>query len=105
MVRVHVLVSGTVQGVFFRESCRSAAERAGVAGWVRNLRDGRVEALFDGPDEAVDSMVSWCRHGPPRATVLAIEVEPYDDRVPITGFEVRPTHGTGPAHLRDRPNR
>jgi acylphosphatase len=69
-----VLVSGVVQGVFFRQSCRRLAHQEGVAGWVRNLPDGRVEACFEGPAEAVSRLVEWCRRGPTGATVTAVEV-------------------------------
>ena len=69
-----MLVSGTVQGVFFREECRRQAGRAGVGGWVRNLPDGRVEAVFEGDPSAVDQVVSWCRTGPPSARVRGVEV-------------------------------
>ncbi|MGW4806475.1 acylphosphatase [Kitasatospora sp. NPDC004272] len=74
MIRRRVLVSGTVQGVFFRDSCRRAAAAAGVAGWVRNLPDGRVEAVFEGEPAAVAEMVAWTRHGPSRAVVEHVEV-------------------------------
>jgi acylphosphatase len=73
MKRLHVWVSGTVQGVFFRESTRAEAERRGVAGWVRNLPDGRVEAVFEGPALQAEAMVDWCRRGPPDAAVESIE--------------------------------
>jgi acylphosphatase len=68
-----VWVSGRVQGVWFRESCREEAVLRGVAGWVRNLADGRVEAVFQGEPDAVDAMVTWCHEGPPRARVKAVE--------------------------------
>ncbi len=74
MVRRRVLVSGVVQGVFFRQSCRGVAREEGVAGWVRNLPDGRVEACFEGPADAVSRVVAWCGHGPPEARVTAVEV-------------------------------
>ena len=74
MVRRRVLVSGVVQGVFFRQSCRRLAREEGVAGWVRNLCDGRVEACFEGPADAVSRLVTWCGHGPPSARVSAVEV-------------------------------
>ena len=74
MVRRRVVVSGRVQGVWFRETCRERAQAAGVAGWVRNRDDGRVEAEFEGPDAAVDQLVGWCRTGPPRAVVTGIDV-------------------------------
>ncbi|KAA1378451.1 acylphosphatase [Aeromicrobium fastidiosum] len=88
MTRRHVFVRGTVQGVFFRASCQQEAARIGVAGWVANRPDGSVEAVFEGADEAVNRMVSWCRSGPPRAAVDDVEVvdeEPRGD----SGFEVR----------------
>ena len=69
-----VVVRGRVQGVFFRDSCRAEAEREGVTGWVRNEADGSVAARFQGPAAAVDRMVAWCHHGPPRAQVAAVEV-------------------------------
>ena len=87
-VRRRVLASGRVQGVFFREECRERAEEVGVAGWVRNLPDGRLEAHFEGDETEVDRLVTWCRQGPPAARVDDIEVE---DRPPEgdTGFSVR----------------
>jgi acylphosphatase len=74
MIRRRVLVRGRVQGVWFRDSCRAAAQGAGVGGWVRNLHDGRVEAAFEGDPDAVDEMVEWCRQGPPSAVVVDIDV-------------------------------
>lgn len=69
-----VVVSGRVQGVFYRDSCRREAERLGVAGWVRNRGDGRVEALFEGSADQVAAMVGWCHHGPDRAVVTDVTV-------------------------------
>ncbi len=74
--RVRVVVSGRVQGVFFRASCAAAARRLQLGGWVRNTHDGRVEAAFEGPDRDVDAMVEWCRRGPQMAGVDAVEVIP-----------------------------
>ncbi|MEU3496864.1 MULTISPECIES: acylphosphatase [Kitasatospora] len=74
MIRRRVLVSGTVQGVFFRDSCRRAAAEAEVTGWVRNLPDGRVEAVFEGDPAPVERMVAWMGHGPSRAVVERVEV-------------------------------
>jgi acylphosphatase len=87
-VRRRVLVVGRVQGVWFRESCRDQALAAGVAGWVRNLADGRVEVVLEGPPAAVDEFVTWCRRGPRRARVDGIEVV---DETPVgeRGFRVR----------------
>ncbi len=72
-VRAHVWVSGRVQGVWFRDACRDRARAERVTGWVRNLIDGRVEAVFEGPVAAVDRMVAWCHEGPPRAHVIDVE--------------------------------
>lgn len=74
MVRTRVLVSGRVQGVYFRETCRRVATEYGVAGWVRNLADGRVEAVFEGPETAVRQLVEWARHGPEWARVADVAV-------------------------------
>ena len=90
MTRVHVFVSGEVQGVFFRQETRRRAQAAGVAGWVRNLADGRVEAVFEGPAEAVEGMVDWCGRGPEWAHVRQVEVEP-EEPEGLDGFEVRRT--------------
>ena len=69
-----VVVDGLVQGVFFRDTCRRMATAAGVAGWVRNRPDGRVEAWFEGEREGVERLVGWCRQGPPGARVTAVDV-------------------------------
>jgi acylphosphatase len=73
-VRARVVANGRVQGVWFRDSCRERARAEGLGGWVRNRGDGAVEAEFEGPRAAVDRLVDWCRTGPPRARVDAVEV-------------------------------
>ncbi|MDZ7733311.1 MAG: acylphosphatase [Acidimicrobiia bacterium] len=73
MVRRRVLVEGRVQGVSFRDRCRLEADRHGVGGWVRNLPDGRVEAVFEGDEAAVERLVAWCRDGPQAARVTGVE--------------------------------
>ena len=73
-VRVRVVVTGRVQGVWFRDSCRTEARAQGVTGFVHNRMDGAVEAEFEGPRAAVDRMIAWCREGPPRARVDAVGV-------------------------------
>lgn len=73
--RAHVFVTGYVQGVFFRHSTAQRARTRRLTGWVRNLPDGRVEAVIEGEDDEVRSLVDWCRHGPPHATVENVEVE------------------------------
>ena len=87
-MRSRVLVSGRVQGVFFRDTCRRVAAAHGVTGWVRNLADGRVEAVFEGPDAAVRQLVEWVRHGPPEAVVadVAVRAEPPEG---LSTFDVR----------------
>lgn len=74
MVRKRIVVAGEVQGVNFREACRSIATENGVGGWVRNLRDGRVEAVFEGPAETVDRVVAWAQDGPVAARVADVAV-------------------------------
>ena len=86
--RAHVYVSGDVQGVFFRDSTRQKAEQLGLSGWVKNLPDGRVEALFEGPRQKVREIVSWCEQGPPHAAVENVEVELDTAREDLAGFEV-----------------
>ncbi|MEG4403590.1 acylphosphatase [Microcoleus sp. MON2_D5] len=86
-VRVRVFVSGLVQGVGYRYSTRNQAKYFGLGGWVRNLPDGRVEAVFEGDQKAVEEMISWCRRGPTGATVseLVLEYEdPEGDSLPFT---------------------
>jgi len=87
-VRRRLLVDGRVQGVFFRESCRREAERAGVAGWARNLDDGRVEVVVEGAPAAVEQVVAWCRRGPRQAVVTAVHVT---EEAPegVAGFRAR----------------
>ena len=77
-----------MQGVFFRDSARRAAESRGVAGWARNREDGTVEAWFEGPDDAVAAMVEWARTGPSRAEVSSVDVDEVEPEG-LTGFDVR----------------
>ena len=87
--RVHVYVRGMVQGVFFRQNTKRQAEGLGVNGWVRNLPDGRVEAVFEGEEEAVRALVDYCRHGPSYARVTNVDViwEPHLGE--FSSFETR----------------
>ncbi len=86
-VRCRVVVSGRVQGVFFRDTCRSQAQRLGVRGWVRNRPDGSVEVVAEGRRDDVDQFLNWCRQGPSRAQVTGIVVT---DEVPAAerGFRI-----------------
>ncbi|WP_435159905.1 acylphosphatase [Halorubrum sp. SY-15] len=85
--RARVLVSGHVQGVFYRATTRDAAREHDVDGWVKNLDDGRVEAVFEGPASAVESMVEWCHTGSPAADVDDVSVtrEPPEG---VDGFRI-----------------
>ena len=87
-VRAHVFVTGKVQGVYYRATTRDTAQKHDIDGWVRNLDDGRVEAVFEGPEEKIESMVEWCETGSPRARVDDVDVE-YEDPDGIEGFEVQ----------------
>lgn len=73
--RVHLIISGFVQGVFYRASTRNTAERLGLQGWVRNLPDGNVEVVFEGPIDKLQEGVEWCHAGPPGARVAGINEE------------------------------
>jgi acylphosphatase len=87
-VRLRVVVSGRVQGVWYRESCRREADAAGVAGWVRNTWDGKVEGVLEGPPDAVQGVLAWMRIGPPRAHVTGVEVD-VEEPVGDSRFVVR----------------
>ena len=86
-IRRCVRISGRVQGVGFRESCRHEAQRTGVAGTVRNLGDGSVEAVFEGTAPAVDRMIAWCHRGPRSAVVRRVEVA-HEEPTGASGFTV-----------------
>lgn len=88
MIRRRVVAHGRVQGVFFRDTTRRAAEQRGVAGWARNVPDGTVEAVFEGEPDAVERMVELCRDGPRGAQVERLDV--FDEEPEgLTGFAVR----------------
>ena len=86
---LHILISGKVQGVWFRESMRQEALQQGATGWVRNLADGRVEAMVCGDTAIIDKMLEWARRGPPLARVTGVETEQIPDQ-PFAGFEKKP---------------
>lgn len=73
-VRAHVIIEGRVQGVFFRSSTQDEAIRLGVTGWVKNRRDGKVEAVFEGQRDRVEEIIRWCHVGPPWAKVKKVDV-------------------------------
>jgi len=87
-IRAHVFVSGRVQGVGYRYSTMDEAQRLGVNGWVRNLPDGRVEAVFEGSRTVVEEIIRWCHKGPSAAVVKEVAVE-YEELEGLRGFETR----------------
>jgi len=87
-IRAHVFITGRVQGVGYRFSTRDEANRLGINGWVRNLSDGRVEALFEGSKAAIEEMIKWCHKGPRAAVVKDVAVE-YEEPEGLLGFETR----------------
>lgn len=76
ILSVHVFIEGKVQGVFYRQSTYAKATQLGIKGWVRNLIDGRVEAVFEGEESSLIEIISWCKLGPPLANVKSVRVEP-----------------------------
>ncbi len=88
MIRCRVLISGQVQGVNFRHTCRRMAQQRGVNGWVRNLPDGRVEAVFEGAAADVEHLVEWARHGPVLAAVADVAVQS-EQPEGLTAFLIR----------------
>lgn len=91
MVTRQLRIAGKVQGVGFRYSLQEEAARLGVAGWVRNRRDGSVEALVQGTPAAVDALISWARSGPPGARVVDLRIETLPGTEICTGFQIDPT--------------
>ena len=89
MKRVRVTASGHVQGVFFRADTSDEAQRLGLTGWARNTHDGRVQAEFQGDDDAVDAAVAFCRRGPGQSRVDHLEVQPLEPVEGERGFDVR----------------
>lgn len=90
IVTRRLLITGLVQGVGYRFSTVVEAQRLGLDGWVRNRRDGQVEAVASGPEDQVAALIEWARRGPPSALVREVEVEPWDGEIP-SGFHQAPT--------------
>ena len=88
-VRAHVFVSGQVQGVFFRSKTRNEAKKRGIRGWVRNLSDGRVEAVFEGEEIAVKGLIEFCKHGPQGARVTKVNLTWENYLAQFKDFEIR----------------
>ena len=89
IVAKHILISGRVQGVWFRATTKEKAEEYNVRGWVRNTSDGKVEALFVGEEKDVERLIQWCYHGPPLAEVEKVEVKPYTAREDFKDFTIK----------------
>jgi len=85
---VHLLVSGKVQGVFFRQSLKVVAKNNNVLGWVRNLKDGRVEAILEGDNKSINSVIEWTRIGPANSRVDDIEVSNEEFKNEFSTFDV-----------------
>lgn len=82
--RIHAIISGKVQGVFYRASTMDEAKRLNLTGWVKNLADGRVELVAEGRPEDIDALISWCKKGPPYARVTDIKI---DEQIPTGEFK------------------
>lgn len=90
--RYHMVVSGEVQGVWYRASTETEATRLGLTGYVRNLPDGRVEVVAEGAQEQLDQLELWCHQGPPRARVQSVELHVQEATGEFVGFSVRRHH-------------
>jgi acylphosphatase len=86
--RLRILISGRVQGVAFRAYTQEEASGLALSGWVRNLRDGRVEVLAEGPRDALEKLLAWCREGPAYANVTGVDVEWQDPRGDLGDFHI-----------------
>ena len=91
MIRAHIVITGRVHGVGFRANTRRMAYQLGLKGWVRNLRDGRVEITIEGEDEMVERLIQWCHRGPTSAYVSNVTVETSEALGEFNGFSVKST--------------
>jgi len=89
--RVHIIVSGKVQGVYYRQNTAQKAQELGIVGWVRNLSDGRVESVMEGLDVDIDKMLSWCKSGPKDALVTEIEIMNEEYKKEFSTFDIAKT--------------
>jgi acylphosphatase len=87
-LRIHLIIEGRVQGVWFRDSTRREAQKLGVTGWVRNRRDGSVEVVAEGKEEEVKRLAAWCRHGPPSAGVRQVDEKEESWHGEFDSFEI-----------------
>ncbi|MFP4045893.1 MAG: acylphosphatase [Candidatus Aenigmatarchaeota archaeon] len=87
--RAHLFISGLVQGVFFRKNTKRQAKKRDLVGWVRNLDDGRVEAVFEGEKDNLEGMIEWCHQGPRLADIERVETEWEDPTDELESFRIR----------------
>lgn len=87
--RAHIFVSGRVQGVYFRENTRKKAEQLDVSGWIKNLSDGRVEAVFEGEEDKIEKIVAWIKKGPIFAKIIDLKIEWQEYKGEFKGFDIR----------------
>ena len=92
-IRAHVTISGRVQGVCYRQGTFQKAVELGLTGWVRNLKNGRVEAIFEGEENLVEEMLEWCKEGPTMARVTHVEVDKHTCLNDFTDFRIKSTFG------------
>ncbi|OGI10370.1 MAG: hypothetical protein A3I68_04770 [Candidatus Melainabacteria bacterium RIFCSPLOWO2_02_FULL_35_15] len=88
MYQARLLITGKVQGVFYRTSCQEVAQRLGLSGWVKNLSDGNVEALVQGEKGEIEKLITWCKKGPPGAVVSNLDVNWETIVKQITSFKI-----------------
>ncbi|KYK20422.1 acylphosphatase [Thermoplasmatales archaeon SM1-50] len=88
-IQLHVVISGRVQGVWFRASTKEKADELGLTGWVKNTNDGKVEAMFEGEETKLDKMIDWCWKGPPLAKVSRVEIKQKRHGNQFTDFVVQ----------------
>ncbi len=89
VIRVHIYISGRVQGVLYRSNTKRRGRKLGLTGWVRNLPDGRVEAVVEGEEERVEELIQWCRRGPPSALVTGLEIKREPPTDEFENFSIR----------------
>lgn len=87
--KVHVIISGKVQGVWFRANTKQKAEQLGLTGWVRNTSDGKVEAVFEGDKKLINEIVEWCNQGPPLAEVDNVDISYLEAKKEFNNFTVK----------------
>jgi acylphosphatase len=88
LIRLHIYISGRVQGVYYRSSAQREARKLGLAGWIKNLRDGRVESVIEGEEDEVLKLMEWLKIGPPRAIVRNIEIIEENPSNKFTDFHI-----------------